>query len=139
MSGTLSNDTLRSLAQGPNGLIYAGGTTNGQFKGNTDFAIAAIEPSGQLQSSFFNGGATLVDVSGADDVLGGLAVQSNGDLVAAGSSVVNGAAEVSIARLLPNGNFDKRFNGKGVLTDSVGGLYDAAMSVLVPPAPAYPA
>ena len=134
VSGKLSDDTLKTLVAGPNGVIYAGGTTDGQFKGDTDFAIAAIEQDGTLDPNFYNGaGATLLDLSGGDDVLGGLAVQSNGDLVAAGSSVVNGAPEVSITRLLPSGQYDKKFGIKGVVTDGVGGVYDAATSVLIQP------
>ena len=72
-------------------------------------------------------------MAGGDDAVNGLAVQADGDVVAAGSAAVAGVTEVAVARFLPDGTLDRRFGSGGVVTSSPGGLYDAAESVAVRP------
>jgi uncharacterized delta-60 repeat protein len=129
--GGLSFDVLRALAVGSNGIIYVGGSSDADSD-DTDFAIAALTSSGTLDTSF-GGGTALVDIDGGDDAINALAVQSNGDVVAAGQAVAGSATEVAVARFLPSGALDPHFGNKGVATAAVGGVYDAAMSVAVQP------
>ncbi len=129
----LSNDVLRALAVGPGGLIYLGGSSDVAGKGNADLAVARLTPAGALDATFNSTGTVTVDVAGGDDVVNSLAVQSNGEVVAAGSATVSGTAEVALARFLTTGGLDKRFGTKGITTAKVGGVYDAAQSVAVQP------
>ncbi len=128
-SGTTA-DVLRALAVGAGGVIYLGGRSDAAGKGNSDLAVAALTAAGATDAAF-GGGRVLTDVAGGDDAVNGLAVQANGDVVAAGSATVGGTVEVALARYLATGTLDKRFGTKGVETDKVGGLYDAATSVAV--------
>ncbi len=130
---TLSNDVLTSLAVGPGGVIYLGGSSDSAGKGNTDLAVARLTAAGALDTTFNGTGLAAVDVAGGNDVVNALAIQTNGDLVVAGSAVVGGVTEVALARFLTSGALDKRFGTKGIDTDKVGGVYDSASSVAIQP------
>jgi fibronectin-binding autotransporter adhesin len=130
-AGSLSDDVLRAIAVGPGGVIYLGGSSDAAGKGNADLAVAALTAAGGLETTFGAGGKTLADVAGGDDVVNALAVQRNGDVVAAGSATVGGVSEIALARFLTTGAPDPRFGTKGLVTDKVGAVYDAATSVVV--------
>jgi uncharacterized delta-60 repeat protein len=132
-TSTLSNDTASALAVGPSGVIYAGGNSDANGKGQ-DFAVAAYQPDGSLDSSFGSGGKMLLDFSGFDDTIASLALQSNGDLVAAGSSInASGVIQVALARFLPGGQVDPKFGAKGKVLTAVGQVDDQATSVVIDP------
>jgi uncharacterized delta-60 repeat protein len=132
-STSSSHDVLNSIAVAPNGTIYLGGSTDAANTGNTDLAVAALTPAGALLSTFGVNGLARFDVAGGDDVIHSLAVQKNGDILAAGSATVNGNVEVALARLLTTGKLDPHFGVKGIVTASIGGEYDSASSVAIQP------
>ena len=108
----LSNDVLRALAVGPGGILYLGGSSDAAGQGNDDLAVASLTPTGAPNTAFATTGTVLTDVAADDDRINGLAVQTNGDIVAAGTATVGGAAEVALARYLPTGALDARFGTK---------------------------
>jgi uncharacterized delta-60 repeat protein len=132
-AATPSDDVLKAIAVGAGGVIYLGGSSDAAGKGNTDLAVAALTAAGALDTAFGTGGKALLDVAGGDDVANSLAVQTNGDVVAAGSATVDGVVEVALARFTAAGGLDPRFGTKGLVTDKVGGVYDEASSVAVQP------
>ena len=131
--GTLTNDVLHAMTVAANGTIYLGGSSDTAGAGNTDFAVAALSASGALVTGFGKGGVITADLAGGNDVINSLAVQSNGDVVAAGAATVNGISEVALARFDTSGTLDKKFGDKGIVTDAAGSVYDSASSVVVQP------
>jgi uncharacterized delta-60 repeat protein len=131
-TSTLSDDVLSSMVVGSGGTIYLGGSSDAGGTGSTEFAIAALNSAGALLSSF-GGGKVLQSFGSGDDAINSLALQTNGDLVAAGSATINGTTQIALARFLPTGILDKRFGTKGLVTTNVRGVYDSASSVVIQP------
>ena len=131
--GTLSNDVLSSVAISNSGVIYLGGSSDASGTSGTDFAIAALTATGIVDGSFGTGGQVLKDFAGGDDAINSLAIQANGDIVAAGSATIAGITEIALARFLANGVEDSHFGVKGNVTTNVRGLYDSASSVVIQP------
>jgi uncharacterized delta-60 repeat protein len=94
-TSSLSNDQLNSLALTPDNLIVAGGTSNVNDP-NFDFALAAYNTYGILNSNFGNNGIILTDFKtvlglgfGSTDVItpnSSIAIQKNGNIIAGGHS-----------------------------------------------------
>ena len=130
-TGTLTSDVATALAIGRSGTIYVGGSSNANDNGS-DFAIAAYNADGSLDTSFGFGGKTLLDFAGFNDAIASLALQSNGDIVAAGSSAnAAGVNEVALARFLPSGQIDPHFGSKGKVLTAIGSVDDQASSVVI--------
>ena len=101
-AGTLSNDTLHAMILGPGGVIYLGGSSDAGGAGQ-DFALAALNADGSADASFASGGKTLLDFAGGDDSIAALALQANGEIIAAGSATASGVASLALADFLPAG------------------------------------
>jgi uncharacterized delta-60 repeat protein len=127
-SGALSNDLLNAMTIGMGGTIYLAGSSDAAAAGNPQFAVAALSSSGAIDTAF-DGGKVLFGSIG--DSINGLAVQKNGDIVAAGSATVNGVSQIAVARLLTTGKLDTHFGNKGIETNAVGSVYDSASSVAI--------
>jgi uncharacterized delta-60 repeat protein len=128
----LTNDVLQAMIVASSGLIYLGGSSNAGTTGN-DFAIAALTAAGAIDPGFGGTGTVLTDFAGGNDVVNSLALQTNGDLVAAGSADFAGVTRIAVARYLPTGILDRRFGAKGLVNTAVGGVYDSASSVILQP------
>jgi uncharacterized delta-60 repeat protein len=94
-----------AIARAPNGDLLAAGTagTWGNWA-SFDFGIAAFLPNGTPDTTFGTGGVTVADFSGGRDGAGALAIQGDGKIVAAGSTVPvsgNGYPNLALARFLP--------------------------------------
>ena len=96
-----SNDVAYSFAIGSNGSIVLGGSSNGAF------AFARFTANGTLDTTFGTGGRALFGVAGASDVVGSVAIEPDGDIVAAGSDGTN----VDVLSLTPAGAQDQVFAG----------------------------
>ncbi|HET6250235.1 MAG TPA: delta-60 repeat domain-containing protein [Tepidisphaeraceae bacterium] len=133
-TGALSNDTVAALAVGSDGTIYLGGSSDANGHG-LDFAIAAYAPNGNASSTFGASGKVLLDFSGGDDAINALAFNARGELIAGGTAAdaSTGVSSVALAEFLPNGTLDPKFGLKGKITQSVGGVYDAASALAVDP------
>jgi uncharacterized delta-60 repeat protein len=93
------------LTTDANGNLLVVGSTGNQF------LIDRFSALGQ-QDATFNSGAPLVFGTASDgDVLGKVAVESNGDIVAAGAS----AGSVAVVRFAPSGALDSTFGTGGIL------------------------
>ena len=127
-AGVLSNDVAHAMAVAPSGEIFVAGDSNAAGHGQ-DFAIAAYNADGSVVTSFgTSGGAP--DFTGGDDSIASIALQANGDIVAAGFATNSGGvASVAVARFVPTGVLDVRFGTNGELTTTVGGVDDEAASL----------
>jgi uncharacterized delta-60 repeat protein len=131
--GTQSTDTAKALAVAANGsTIYIAGSSNAAGRG-LDFAVASYNPDGSVNTDFGGSGTALFDFSGGDDSVNAIAVQTNGNIVAAGSSInpSTGISSIAMCRFLVSGAVDLHFGVKGKVLTTVGGVADLASSVAV--------
>jgi uncharacterized delta-60 repeat protein len=104
-------------------LLVGGATSNGH---DEDFALARYTPGGALDPTFGTSGKVATNIQG-DDLMHGIAVQSDGKIVAVGQSSFrysNGylSTEFAVVRYNANGSLDTTFGKAGkqggiVLTD----------------------
>jgi uncharacterized delta-60 repeat protein len=97
------------------GKILLGGAVAPLFQ-NVDFGIARLNTDGTLDQTFGNGGTMAYDMSGIGypDGIMGLAVQSDGKIVAAGYAVDHpGYFDFGVLRVNPNGSIDSTFGTGG--------------------------
>src|SRR6266536_3291285 len=85
---------------------------------------AAVAGPGALDPSFGTGGQVTTDFGGFDSAQA-VAVQSDGKIVAAGST---GGGDFALARYNGDGSLDSTFGSGGKVTTDVGG-FDAALGV----------
>ena len=93
-SGTgASEDSVGAITVTSSGQIVYGGS---QFLDTSVFGVAQVDANGTVDSAFGTGGALTTDIQG-DDSVASLLVQTNGDIVAVGSSENNSTGQVDIA------------------------------------------
>lgn len=116
----------RAMVLQPDGRIVVGGWFSGA---NIDFALARYNPDGSLDASFNGTGKVTVDVGSHDDYLAGLALQSDGKIVAVGYCSDGSKYLAGLVRLNANGSLDTTFNGTGKVTTAFTGAGDYAFAV----------
>lgn len=96
-----------ALVQG-DGSIVLGGTVA------DDLVLARYRPDGSLDNSFGSGGKTVTDL-GLEEAIRSLALQDDGDILAAVSiSSGPGSVEAAVARYETNGALDASFGANGI-------------------------
>jgi uncharacterized delta-60 repeat protein len=122
----------------PNGKIVVGGWTDlGSRIGKTYFALARYAPSGSLDAKFGHQGKVASAIgrpvgAGVSDHVFGLAVASDGKLVAAGDAYNGSNWDFALARYKANGALDPGFGSGGkVMTNFE--VSDRALGVVVQP------
>jgi uncharacterized delta-60 repeat protein len=81
----------------PNGLIVVGASVPSN---NGDFALAVLFPDGGLDANFGRGGQVTTDFAGEADAINALALQPDGNIVAAGYASANDNRYFALARYL---------------------------------------
>lgn len=103
------NDEIRDLAIQPDGKIIAVGIYVG---GNQDWGVVRYKADGGIDSAFGTNGITQISVtSGANDIATSVALQPDGKIVVAGTTVVSATSRVAVARFNANGTLDNTFAG----------------------------
>jgi uncharacterized delta-60 repeat protein/uncharacterized repeat protein (TIGR01451 family) len=122
-SGSGSFDRASAVAIQSDGKIVAAGVSN--TNGSDDFALARYNTDGTLDATFNPSGPTpglvVTDVSDSDnpDQANAVAIQSDGKIVAAGTSMVGGESVFALARYDTGGILDATFNPAGSLPGTV--------------------
>ena len=94
-----------------------------------NFALARYNSNGTLDATFGSGGKVITDFGGPNDIALGVAVRSDGKIVAAGRGLA-----FAVARYNSNGTLDTSFgNGGKTTTSFVGSLSDQANAVAIQP------
>jgi len=113
---TSGSDPAYALAIQADGKIVVAGAT-----GFGDFALSRYNPDGSLDTTFDGDGKVTTDIGVFDEAFG-LAIQSNGRIVAAGSTAPQGyCCQFALARYNSDGSLDTSFDGDGELTTPFGG------------------
>jgi uncharacterized delta-60 repeat protein len=128
-------DVARSVAIDPsNGKIIVAGYTNSP----PDFALVRYLSNGSLDASFGLNGKVITDFGrNVNDEVNSVAIDpSNGKIIVAGYTIVNGSLDFALACYTPEGILDASFGSLGnglVITDFGGNSLDVARSVAINP------
>jgi uncharacterized delta-60 repeat protein/uncharacterized repeat protein (TIGR01451 family) len=118
----------------PDGKTVVGGYAVDPVNGDKEFALVRYNYNGTLDTTFNATGKVVTDFNGTSDRIWGLALQSDGKIIAVGETVKPVALDndVAIARYTTAGVLDTTFGGTGkVTTDYLAGnnsAYAVAMS-----------
>ncbi len=133
-------DHGNAVAIAPDGKLVVGGWRV-NATGFKDFALLRLNTNGTMDSSFGSGGKVVTDFDGQDDFAGDIAVMSNGQVVAGGTSawMVQGSAphlqyRTAAARYLIDGQLDSSFGGTGkvaVAIDTTGDVNTQMNAIVV--------
>lgn len=116
-AGTLDGGS--NLALQPDGKIIVVGTVfNSSVVG--DFALVRYNTDGSLDAGFGTGGKVRTDF-GAGETAEDLAIQTDGKIVAVGSTGQPGSFDFAAARYNANGTLDTSFDGDGKAVINFGG------------------
>ena len=123
------DDIARSLAIQTDGkIVVAGSSTNGN---RGDFALVRYNSNGSLDTTF-DGDGILTTSNGMLAGPNGLAMQSDGKILVAGTSRYSGLEnDFALARYNANGSLDTTLGGTGILTTSIGASDDNASSIAI--------
>ena len=113
--GEVGFDSLANaiLVQPDGRIVVAGGTTLSRY----DFAIARLDPDGNLDQGFGHDGMVTTDFNGGFDQIRALVLQPDGRIVAAGyggpAHRLPNDNHFALARYEPNGALDRSFGQSG--------------------------
>jgi uncharacterized delta-60 repeat protein len=129
------DEWLQAIAIQPDGKLVGAGVSN---RGIDYFTIARYNPDGSLDTSFGGGstGRRLTKIGAANDGASAVMLQSDGKVVAAGSTY-NGISDTfAVVRYNPDGTPDATFGSFGVVTtqfDAASDSSDRAAAVVSQP------
>jgi uncharacterized delta-60 repeat protein len=118
-------DVALGVAIQPDGKIVVAGNSSARDVFNVDFALARYNPDGTLDSSFGSGGTILSDLGSNIDAASDVLLQTDGKIVAAGTS----NRQFGVARYTAAGALDSGFGSGGIVRTSFGGGFDQAWGV----------
>jgi len=126
-------DRAEAIALQADGKIVVAGHRN-SGGGNNDFALVRYNTDGSLDTSFNGTGIVTTAITGGNDEIEGLAIQSDGKIVVAGWSQ-RATLDYVVARYNTNGSLDTAgFNAPtGYFISTNGATNDAATEVAIQP------
>ncbi len=124
-----SDDYAYAVAVQSDGKIVVGGRAAEHLG---DFALIRLDRDGQLDPTFGDGGRVLTDFAGASETIYALAIQSDGKIVAAGTTTgATTGNDFAVARYLPSGELDATFGTGGKVVTALGDDADTAYALLI--------
>lgn len=114
----------------PDGKILIGGFAD--FGGHYDFLVMRLLTDGTPDLSFSTDSKQSVDW-GVDESVEALALQADGKIVAAGSTISGTVGDFAVARFNADGSTDNSFSDDGKQTTSIGNSVDFAFDVTIQP------
>lgn len=115
-AGSAPGAQIKAVALQPDGkIVLAGSGSDGS--GHDAFLVARLDPNGQLDPTFGNGGELLVQLDSGPSPSSeatAVALQPDGKILVGGQSQTTAFV---LARLTPNGSFDPSFAQDGKLFD----------------------
>jgi uncharacterized delta-60 repeat protein len=121
------------------GKIVAAGSTNPPSSSASDFALVRYNADGSLDSTFGTGGVVDTNLGPSDAGVRGLALQTDGKLVAVGTTSTSGGNfHLAVLRYNTDGSLDTTFGSGGEVLDNFpngnpGGSDDSANAVVLQP------
>jgi uncharacterized delta-60 repeat protein len=113
--GSHSFDVVGSVTVQADGKIVVAGTSG------SDFAVLRYNSDGSLDTSFNGTGKLMTDMGSDSDGSGNsVALQADGKIVVAGSSINGSSSDFAVVRYTTDGSLDTSFNGTGKLVTDMG-------------------
>ena len=114
------------VVQGDGKIVAAGYAYNGS---KSNFAVVRYTSLGMLDTNFNSTGMVITPVGTGEDIISGMALQTDGKIVVAGRSFDGTGVSCAVLRYASNGSLDATFKGTGKATinlgpgdDNVGGV-----------------
>lgn len=127
----ISDDYGYAMAVQPDGKVLIAGSI-AEHQG--DFALLRLTRDGEVDPTFGTGGKVFTDFAGFTDTINAIALQDDGKIVVAGTSVVQGSSyDFGVARYLPDGTLDNTFSGDGKVTTALSTDIDIARAIAIQP------
>jgi uncharacterized delta-60 repeat protein len=101
------------------------------INGNTNFALARYDNSGNLDATFGQNGLVTTDFSGNYDTANAIAIDSLGRIIVAGSANINDVNNFALARYDNSGNLDSTFGTNGLVNTNFSGYADSAYEMQI--------
>lgn len=98
---------------------------------NRDFCIARFDSSGALDATFSSDGKVVTPIGTGNSDAYGVAMQSDGKIVVAGSCGNVGSRDFCVVRYNPNGTINGNFATNGIAITAVGTGDDAAAGIAI--------
>ena len=117
ITNVTSNDAeATALTMQSDGKIVIGGYIGNGV--NDDFGLARYNANGTLDATFGTNGIVETAVGDSDEAIYSLAVQPDGKIIGAGSTISNvGLYKNAITRYNTDGSLDNNFGGTGIVTN----------------------
>ncbi|MEI6882990.1 MAG: delta-60 repeat domain-containing protein [Bacteroidota bacterium] len=109
-------------------IVIAGKSNNGL---NNDFALLRYNPDGSPDPTFGKGGIVITGIRDGDDQASALCIQSDGKIIAAGSSNNGLNYDFALIRYNRNGSVDRSFGKNGIVLTYIREGNDLASAVIV--------
>jgi len=109
-------------------IIAVGFTDNGA---NEDFAVVRYNLDGSVDTSFGNAGMVATDIGGFNDYANGVAIQTDGKIVAVGYGRASNNNDIVVVRYNLDGSLDTTFNSDGIATTPIGNSSDYGFAVAI--------
>jgi uncharacterized delta-60 repeat protein len=109
-------------------IVAAGFSDNGT---NDDFAVVRYNTNGSLDTTFDTDGKVTTAIGSRPDLANSVVLQSDGKIVAAGSSYNGSNYDIAVVRYNTNGSLDTTFDTDGKVTTAIGSGEDRALSVVL--------
>ncbi len=127
----IADDYGYALAVQPDGKVIVAGTI---AEHGGDFALLRLTRDGALDATFGNGGKVFTDFTGGSDAIYAIAIQADGRIVVAGTSMVSGSSyDFAAARYMTDGSLDTSFSSDGKVTTALGTDIDIARAIAIQP------
>jgi uncharacterized delta-60 repeat protein len=118
-----------SIAIQSDGKIVVAGES--QDAVSYDFAVARYDTSGNLDNTFGTGGIVVTPIGTSTDIGYAMAIQSDGKIVVAGTSLIGTGSDFALVRYNTNGTLDNTFGTGGKVTTDFGSPNDICNSVAI--------
>jgi len=123
------NDQAFAVAIDSDGNIVAAGSSHNGT--NDDFALVRYTADGTPDSGFGIGGKVTTAVGSYEDVANSVAIDSDGNIVAAGYSHNGNNYDFAVVRYNDDGTLDTSFSGDGIVTTAIGSDQEQANAVAI--------
>jgi uncharacterized delta-60 repeat protein len=125
--------SAQAVAIQPDGKIILAGDHVQLPSLHFDFGLARLQPNGDLDASFGNGGTVTTPFPTGDSQALGVALDRQGRIVAAGGAGQPGHSVFALARYLDSGGLDSGFGDNGLVTTPLGDGAAAAEALAIQP------
>lgn len=124
-----SQDELYSVSVKSNGKITVAGFS---FVSNYDFSLASYNADGSLDTSFGENGVAIRELGLSYDTARDIKIQSDGKIVASGSTFNGNFFDFSLSRYNDDGTLDSSFGTNGTVISSFGSSSFSLSSAIQP-------